>query len=373
MVASVDFTQKHHDRGPSTLSRLKACPGSYLKSKGRKQTNRKTSDSNRGQTMHDIVVQVWYGNTDGYDELPDADKILIDRCQEILHSYDDRKGEWFFEHKMALLNEARCSLVTFGTPDAYKICEDGRAILIDWKMGFCDVDQPIENWQLASYSAMIMQAHGDDVISVESLIVQPFHKYEPYIWSNEVQIVQSIKHLYAESEKIDAPLRASIECKFCPTQETCEVFDEWTDKAEKLDIEDLAPADAVDYKNALQLRRKLIISREEGLKALAREYGGRFGKVGFRKQRGSIEIDVMALFETLKDIISAKEFLGLCSIKLSDTGAGADKKFGIRSLYARHLRDTKQVKSLKAGEAEFEKLAGVSRGAETETFCVFKD
>lgn len=359
----------HDERGPSSLARIKACPGSYLKSKGKiRQTG--NADASRGEMLHGIVVEVWRGNLDKYEGLPEHDQKAIDGCINVLHSYNNRPGVWFFEAPLALVDKSG-SMITFGRPDAFRVCEDGTAILIDWKMGFCEVDQPIENWQLAAYAAMIMQAHAVD--SVESIIVQPFHNYEPYTWTNCEAIINSIKHIYDASDLIDAPLLAGIHCKYCPSKGTCEVFDAWTAKAENTDPTTLDPADAVDYKAALDMRGKLIDSRKEQLKELARIYGGRFGNVGFRRQRGSLQINVKELFDAVKEAVPASEFLQLCTVRLGDTGSGETKSRGIKSMYSSWLKENGKVKTLKAGEEVFEELPGVSRGPDVEVFTVLKE
>jgi hypothetical protein len=363
--------QRTHDkRSPSSLPRLKACPGSYFNSIGKKQTYRDSSDSDRGTNLHEIVEEVWAGKFGRYDGLPDHDQRCIDYVIESMHRFDARKGTWHFEQRLELYDSHTGEFVTSGYVDAFKILLDGTAILLDFKMGFLAVDDPIENWQLAPYAAMIMQVYG--ALAVESHIIQPYHYYEPYTWTDEVAITDSVKALFAASEKIDAPLRAGKHCTYCPAQESCEVFDEWTAKAENTDLATLAPEDALQVKQALSLRAKHIDSRIEGLKAITRANGGQFGQLGFKRERGRVEVDIMKVFGQVKDIIPHDQFLGMCSVRLGDKGVGETKELGLKSTLAKHAKATGQVKALKDYDAIFEEMDGVTRGPDVEKFVELK-
>lgn len=362
---------EHDDRGPSTLARIKACPGSYLKNKSVIKKDDDNADSRRGTFLHNIVVEVWRGKEDRYNDLSDGDKHAIDNCIATLHSYDEISGTWFFEDRLAVVDPDTGEVITYGTADAYKITNDGYAILIDWKMGFLRVDDPIENWQLSAYAVMIMQKY--QVKEVESLIVQPFNKYKSYTWSNEAQIIKSIKNLYAESEKIDAPLCAGAHCKHCPSNGTCEVLDLWCERAENIEIDDITPDNAGVYKTALAMRKKQILAREDELKKLCHEHGGRYGNIGFRLQKGNIEVDIPMFLESAKNVLSLPDILPICKLKVGDSGTGENKVRGAAHLYAEALQRIGEVKKISTGKERFEELRGVNRGPQKEVFCMFKD
>jgi len=140
---------------------------------------------------------------------------------------------------------------------------DKRAIILDWKFGRGEVDVE-ENEQLLFYAAGAMRTRGlewafEGVSEVEMVIVQP-----PAVkrWTTTVarvkQFERDLVHAVTASQNAAAPLKVGDHCRYCPAKPICPQMTGAAERALKVQIKELDPAQIGEYLATADLVEKWI-------------------------------------------------------------------------------------------------------------------
>lgn len=350
----------HHENGPSSLYRRQACPASMLAERG--LTEESNPDAEEGTMLHNRVVLAYTFDPDSLIGLNEEQVSAVCKCTDLLFYYDDQGEPWQLEQQLQLYDDD-FTVITFGTPDAFKIIpERSLAILADWKFGRNPVSSPAMNLQFAAYAAMTMQKYG--VERVECHLVQPrlFEKAEPFTFTKFDGIVKTIKRIIARCNELDAERRAGEHCKYCKAKSGCPAFGSFSTAVATLNSSAITADNAADLAGFITQLRKQCDRATDMLKNAVKEAGGQLGNLRLVPRAGNRCADSKELYGCVRDNISADEYMALVDPRIAQ----------VEDLYATRLKESGLVKTKKDGVEMFNALPAISRKESCEILQVVR-
>lgn len=311
----------------SNIYRRALCPGS-ARMEAQFGSGEESEWSREGTLLHSLFMRPDCTqeersnlNDDQSDALLSAEAMAAEFIRNMSNHFGIHE-EWPVQmlHEVELLFHAQDSSPLFpGHADLIVNFTHGKLrIIVDAKMGFMDVEDAAENYQLCTYAVMAQQRDPVDVCAVA--IVQPRNfgpKQSVAVYNAETldAAAVEIERIFLESEKPDAPLNASpTACHFCSAKTSCEAYKAVFMAIEPVKTEAISTADNEDLerlKLAIQFAGKIEKDVNEELRRRIEE--GRMP--GWKlKNTGSTRVvnDPIGMFiaftETFSERLSAVEY-----------------------------------------------------------------
>ena len=319
----------HDPFGPSSLGRIRLCPGSYVQSKKAPPTE-ESSDAAEGTTMHNFMEaglklptpdQVNYAS-DLAQELTEEQMETLNRCMK--YAREKLNGYRVWTERFMVL-EANLGEAITGTADVVAINQTAdHAIGIDWKFGRGSLSQTTTLMQAAAYACMIFQTHPD-VKVVDYFIYQPRVGFggTEYAASWDVQDYVRLMQMITESVRKTQELGASLNpspaaCQFCPAISVCPAAAEVTEQL-PVEYESGLPVEPAKIAKALDMA-KIVKKQVKAVEDLARQImkeGGEIPGYILKPRQGSKRLaDVPAAMDRLGELCKFDDFLSVANIPL---------------------------------------------------------
>jgi hypothetical protein len=319
----------HDPFGPSSLGRIRLCPGSYVQSKKAPPTE-SSSDAAEGTTMHNFMEaglklptpdQVNYAS-DLAQELTEEQMETLNRCMK--YAREKLNGYRVWTERFMVL-EANLGEAITGTADVVAINQTAdHAIGIDWKFGRGSLSQTTTLMQAAAYACMIFQTHPD-VKVVDYFIYQPRVGFggTEYAASWDVQDYVRLMQMITESVRKAQELGASLNpspaaCQFCPAISVCPAAAEVTEQL-PVEYESGLPVEPAKIAKALDMA-KIVKKQVKAVEGLARQImkeGGEIPGYILKPRQGSKRLaDVPAAMDRLGELCKFDDFLSVANIPL---------------------------------------------------------
>ena len=319
----------HDPFGPSSLGRIRLCPGSYVQSKKAPPTE-ESSDAAEGTTMHNFMEaglklptpdQVNYAS-DLAQELTEEQMETLNRCMK--YAREKLNGYLVWTERFMVL-EANLGEAITGTADVVAINQTAdHAIGIDWKFGRGSLSQTTTLMQAAAYACMIFQTHPD-VKVVDYFIYQPRVGFggTEYAASWDVQdyvrLMQMITGSVRKAQELGASLNPSpAACQFCPAISGCPAAAEGTEQWPG-EYESGLPVEPAKIAKALDMA-KIVKKQVKAVEDLARQImkeGGEIPGYILKPRQGSKRLaDVPAAMDRLGELCKFDDFLSVANIPL---------------------------------------------------------
>jgi len=310
----------HHAFSPSSLNRLRDCPGSYVMQLGLEETA--TPESSEGTMLHDRIARKDFSNLTPEQEemcelcLKEIDSVLkMSTCMntDVVHE------------KHLVVKDAEGNTVTSGTADVVIIEKEGTdtvkgLTVIDWKFGRTPVADVGHNLQLAAYALGAMQRYG--ATSCRAIIFQPRIKNRSeYTFTKAGAILSNISAVIARANSDKVVLQAGDQCKYCLAKEKCPAFSKMFRALmlpEESNGEIVDPAQLLDYWNKCKIIEKAIAQ----LKLKVEEYVTEHGSLGdwhWKEKPGNREFtSIQMLMSRLAGVLTPAEFIGACKVSVTN-------------------------------------------------------
>jgi len=319
----------HDPFGPSSLGRVKLCPGSYALSKKAPPTEG-SSDAAEGTMMHNFMEaglklptpdQVTYAN-DLAQELNGEQMETLNSCMQYARAKLNGYRVWT-ERFMVL--EANLDDPITGTADVVAINQAGdHAIGIDWKFGRGSLSQTTTLLQAAAYSCMIFQTYKD-VKVVDYYVYQPRVGFQgtEYAASWDLQdymrLMSMITDATRQAQEPGASLNPSpAACQFCPAISICPAAADITEQLPAKYEENL-PVEPGKIAEALYMA-KIVKKQVKAVETLAKDImkkGGEIPGYTLKPRAGAKRLaDVPAAMDRLSELANFDDFLSVASIPL---------------------------------------------------------
>lgn len=312
---------QHHEFSPSHLEQIRLCPGSHIMQKGIPE--KESSWAAEGTLLHNAIAN------DDFSDLTEEQKEVVERCIEFISTLSKGEGaSWEYEKKLEIKDESG-TVITYGYADVI-IRSKTKLIVIDWKFGYIPVKTVAENIQLASYALGALQAYPQ-YIECECWVFQPrIRNISSYTFRNPGNILTNIQHLISQGSSEDLILRPSDSaCRYCKARLGCPAFRAKYQRLQaSLEGYDLDDEKVLSQLYAASLTVKRHVNEiENALKEYISEHG-RCGGYVFQTQNGAREIkDLNALYDSVKDYITPREFNDACKVSVSKIESMLADKF----------------------------------------------
>jgi len=319
----------HDPFGPSSLGRIRLCPGSYAMSK-KAPPSEESSDAAEGTLMHNFMEaglklptpdQVTYAS-DLAQELTEEQMGTLNRCMK--YAREKLNGYRVWTERFMVL-EANLDEPITGTADVVAISQTGdHAIGIDWKFGRGSLSQTTTLMQAAAYSSMIFQTYKD-VKVVDYYVYQPRVGFggTEYAASWDLQDYTRLMGMITGSVRKAQELGASLDpspsaCQFCSAISICPAAAEVTEQL-PVKYESGLPVEPAKIAKALDMA-KIVKKQVKAVEDLARQMmkeGGEIPGYTLKPRSGSKRLaDVPAAMDRLGDLADFDDFLSVASIPL---------------------------------------------------------
>lgn len=322
---------KHHEFSPSSLERLRLCPGSFSLSKG---VEEKVDEyASMGKFLHECVANQVFEYEGQY--CSPEEKEMVYSCIELVAeiSKANNASQLFYEKKLSLSRKEK--VITEGTADVV-IVAPHKIIIIDWKFGWQFVPESHDNPQLATYAAAAMQEFNKN--EGEVILFYPrFSKIDTFTFTKPALIADNVYEIISNAKKKDAPLNPSEKaCQYCRAYEKCPAVRKAMEivctakeanSVEHIhDINDVAVLS--DLLEKSRIAKKLISSIEDRCKVYAMENDGECGDFILRTSSGARKVsNPSQAFAKVSDVLTADEFVEACNVSVSSLeGIYADKR-----------------------------------------------
>ena len=349
----------HHPFSPSSLDRLKACPGSWFMQQG--MPREESEEADEGTMLHDKVAR---GDLSG---LTTEQEELVRACLDYLKDKVDDDTEVIYEMPLDIRGSSG-DIITSGTADVVIIHrgDDERIKLveiIDWKFGRTPVKDVSRNLQLAAYALGVMQRYG--VTECYAHIFQPrIHGVSGYLFTKPENIMYNIETVIKRAKSDTVVLDAGDHCKYCLAKAKCPAFAKVFAAVDAYHEDALSNPDTLlDLWNKSKVVEKYLAKIKEAVEAYVTEHG-ELGGWHWKEKPGNREIkDVPALMNRVGDVISPSEFYGTCKVSVAS----------IIGLLVDKLMAESKAQGLKATKAETKRQVEdqlsdlITRGKATRT------
>ena len=309
----------HHAFSPSSLNRLRDCPGSYVMQLGLEETA--TPESSEGTMLHDRIARKDFSNLTPEQEemcelcLKEIDSVLkMSTCMntDVVHE------------KHLTVKDAEGNTVTSGTADVVIIEKEGTdtvkgLTVIDWKFGRTPVADVGHNLQLAAYALGAMQRYG--ATSCRAIIFQPRIKNRSeYTFTKAGAILSNISAVIARANSDKVVLQAGDQCKYCLAKSKCPAFSKMFQALmlpEDGTSQELDPATLLDYWNKAKIIEKAIAQLKLKVEEYVTEHGA-LGEWHWKEKPGNREFtSVSMLMSRLSGVLTPAEFIGACKVSVT--------------------------------------------------------
>jgi len=221
--------KQHAAFSPSASDRWLNCPASHLRSAALPPAPSSTY-ADRGTLLHEYAAIAVLGTMREMDkkardngvtfETDEREAILVyvNFCKKLRK----RASAWGVEVRVEYSEEL------FGTVDFYAVA-DGMLHVVDFKAGRGVLVDVLENPQLLTYAAMLMETHSAAKAAprVATHIVQPLYPNDAPIRSafySRQRIEEWKEHVFAAMSRAkadDAPFHPGEHCRWCPVKPQC--------------------------------------------------------------------------------------------------------------------------------------------------------
>ena len=319
----------HDPFGPSSLGRIRLCPGSYAMSK-KAPPSEGSSDAAEGTLMHNFMEaglklptpdQVTYAS-DLAQELTGEQMETLNSCMK--YAREKLNGYRVWTERFMVL-EANLDEPITGTADVVAINQTAdHAIGIDWKFGRGSLSQTTTLMQAAAYSSMIFQTY-------KGVKVVDYYVYQPrvgfggteYAASWDLQDYTRLMGMITESVRKAQELGASLDpspaaCQFCSAISICPAAAEITEQL-PVKYESALPVEPAKIAKALDMA-KIVKKQVKAVEDMARQMmkeGGEIPGYILKPRSGSKRLaDVPAAMDRLGELADFDDFLSVASIPL---------------------------------------------------------
>jgi len=348
---------QHHENGPSRLYMRQQCSGSTKMEEGKSELP--SPDAEEGTLMHNAVWDCNLRIGMNAEQLS-----TLERTDEFLGEFD-LEGGWRSEHHMQLIDGF--SILTAGTCDAVGILKSDPTIAIvpDFKFGRIGVDPAMDNIQLGTYSAMVLQ-NFPGVKEARAYPWQPrvaggSSRHEWYGFTELQGLTDTIRGIIKRTKEDGLQLKAGKHCSYCRARLVCPALQFDTHA-----LATRAPCDvAIDVDNARDVYN-LVAQHEKTIKAVKAKIkafvsgcpdytlGNKGSGLKIQDVKGKVAItDIQEAFNLVSSWWSVEEFLAeFCTVKIGN----------FRSEYAKQAKAAGAVASVGEGLALFEEKMPIGRG-----------
>lgn len=329
----LEESNKHHLFGFSSLQRRKGCTGSYWMEKDLPEV--KSKDSEDGIFLHNCIANTSFEYDSRKADLNEKENIkrAIKVKSEIM------AGATIIENELPLtIKGSDNKTLLWGTADFVCVFTQKsgmgkeRAIVIDWKTGFKDVEDAPENLQMAGEALAIHQRYG--INEVEAIIYYPrFNRLDKHTFTKFDIILQHIEKIKADCLEPNALLIPSeSNCKYCKGKlhakcpKAMELIKSQQALFQQRSLTKDNISELTDPKTivALKMRwdevKQIGKALDDRTKQLEIDTPGFMqGYYGLQTRTGAREIkDTVKTWDIAKNYMQNVEFLKLCTPKATD-------------------------------------------------------
>lgn len=312
-TALVTTPTYHHPFSPSSIDRIKACPGSWFMQQG--MPREESDEADEGTMLHDRVAT---GDLSG---LTAEQEELIHACEDRLEEIGWGEAEIIHEKPLEIYGSDG-DVLTSGTADVVVLHRDASGKvetvdIIDWKFGRTPVKEVSRNFQLAAYALGAMQLYG--VSECNAHIIQPrIHAESEYCFTKPANIQYNIEQMIKRAKADTIVLEAGEHCKYCRAKSKCPAFARVFEAVDVPNEDALTnPETLLELWNKSKVVEKYIDKIKEAVEAYVTEHG-ELGGWHWKEKPGNREIkDVSALMNRVGDIITPDEFYGACKVSVA--------------------------------------------------------
>jgi hypothetical protein len=323
----------HHPFSPSSLKRLKLCPGSFKLCQNLEQITSEYAQD--GTEIHDALEH------DNFSTLKPAQLKCAEEMRYYVNSFIPFEKTQK-EIKISVLNDFE--LLTEGTADVVYVEKD-IVYAFDYKAGFLAVDKVKDNMQAKAYSLGLMQKYNKPV---QFHFVQPrINFFDSYTFqlSEKQTILEEIKTTINDCNTDKMVLNpGESQCKYCLAKQydTCPAlkFAYKSHGAELANIEHTSELSIPHLKSNYDkwLILKQIGANLENTIKFKLQQGEEIQGLKLKSRGGGRECnDIQELYNEIQDIIPVNEFLDCCKISISQ----------LENIYGRKIKKEMQDKGTK--------------------------
>jgi hypothetical protein len=343
---------------------LELCPGSYNAEKGLPESTSEFAEE--GKMLHGIVERLICEqlvlNDNSIKDLTSEQLSTVLKCKTFMEEICQANAEketFIFASEMHLESN-----VTAGTADVVIIYNDDTAVLVDWKFGRGEVEEAINNIQLATYALLLKCLHPE-LTAITVYVYQPrLNSKTSYTYTDLDAIALYVNDIIAKCNVAGATrMVGGKQCLYCKANglfercpESCNVAMELA--THEIDIDDklavATPEKLVELYNACKLVAVIEKKTNARIKEIIQQTGS-CGDLTLVQTQGNREVtDIALLYQELKDVIPQDEFLGMCKLPVG----------AVEDMFSRKAKDVGVVKTLIDGKKMFSDRAGefIGRG-----------
>lgn len=202
----------------SSIEALALCPGRWKMTRDLPETD-PGDDANRGTEIHAILAGEIDGSAAKFPDSMETALALRKTAESLIAEWgngDDR----IVEHRVWLREGIRP--IISGKPDLV-VLDDMRALVIDFKTGWGDVEVSAANLQLRTLAVLVDSEYGG-FSEITVAIVQTGHRPEPCVYSagDIAHAETELRAILAAAKAPDAPLvPGETQCQYCRARATC--------------------------------------------------------------------------------------------------------------------------------------------------------
>lgn len=310
----------------SEAQRIALCPGSARASYGLPDSTSEYAE--RGNRIHAYLAAAFSGAD--CPSLAEEEQDTANRLMQRIEPYLPMTPRQIFVEQELRVEDfpwtGHADLILFGP--------EGDCLLVDWKAGWGDQEEPSGNAQLRVYAVLAWRffSKNHEISRIRATIANPRGVMEPvvYMASDLYEAEAELDHIHADAMKASAPRIPSPDaCKYCRAfgtatcPETCKSIEAVMDR--EPDLPALPAATLADMGRLAKLAEKRIEQVKNEIRTRL-ERGEEVPGCSIGNPSVVKEIaDIGKAFELLPEL-SQDQFLSACTVslpKLADNYAGA--------------------------------------------------
>jgi len=257
---------KHHEFGPSSLSKRSGCPGSYGMEKDLPELEGNETQTS-GNNCHEAM------ETGDITGLSDSEIANIEKAKEVEEQrISDLCGEFgkpLSDDREILLTtlDKELEVLNYGTADRVIVFKDV-ALIIDYKFGFNKVDS--DSVQLLNYAVAVSQRYG--INNVYCCVIQPTISNYPIIRYNKQDLengLDDIQEIIFNAKDPYAPIiPGESQCRYCKAKFICPKIEQNKIALNKIsDLSTLSDVDISENYKQWQILKSIGSSIEKEVKS----------------------------------------------------------------------------------------------------------
>lgn len=356
--------EHHSSLSPSSLFRRQSCPGSAMAEKNLPDTV--SDDAIEGTMLHEQIAGLITRKAVGCEFLHGLSQEqieVLDKCIKFINAQISMPEYLEIETEVKLsITDSNFEILTYGTCDVVAVSKDGRtAFLCDWKFGRGEVDEAMENIQLACYALGIAMKYG--VEKVEAHIFQPrvYNGHTEYMFTDFPAILATLEQIRNACETYSDIRHAGDWCKYCKAKLQCPECMSSLARVENIKVElkvehihDISdPTVLCDLWKRAKLAEEIIESIRHRCKEFARLNQGRCGFLIEKPGRKTRKINnISKAFENLQGLLDAQDFIKACDASLPELEDLIAQKQNIKKAEAKRRLEAALGETLEFKEGE---------------------